>query len=184
MVSTRPLTSKSSSPSSYPLVTIPNAPITIGIIATGMFHSFFFNSLARLRYLSFFSHSFNFILWSVGTAKSIILEILFFFCWLLFGLIFIIIIIIIIIIIVAVYFFFYFFSDISTPPLYNFFDVLFIQAFLRFLLLFLLFLVLFFFFISAIISAKELVVGSYIDLCCSQQLLYLFYSPRRPLFLR
>ena len=34
MVSTRPLTSKSSSPFSNPLVTVPNAPITIGIIVT------------------------------------------------------------------------------------------------------------------------------------------------------
>ena len=41
MVSTRPPTSKSSSPFSNPLVTVPNAPITIGIIVTSMFHSFF-----------------------------------------------------------------------------------------------------------------------------------------------
>ena len=37
----------------------------------------FFNSLARSRYLSFFSHSFSFILWSAGTAKSTILQFLF-----------------------------------------------------------------------------------------------------------
>ena len=43
-----------------------------------MFHSFF-NSLARSRYLSFFSLSFRFILWSAGTAKSTILQVLFFF---------------------------------------------------------------------------------------------------------
>ena len=80
IVSTRPPTSKSSSPFSNHLVTIPNAPITIGIIVTCMFHSFF-NSLTRLRYLSFFSHSFSFILWSAGTAKSTILQFLsFFFC--------------------------------------------------------------------------------------------------------
>ena len=72
-VSTRPPTSKSSCPFSNPLVTVPNAPITIGIIVTFMFHSCFFNSLARSRYLSFFSHSFSFILWSAGTAKSTIL---------------------------------------------------------------------------------------------------------------
>ena len=77
MVSTRPPTSKSSSPFSNPLVTVPNAPITIGIIVTCMFHSFF-SSLARSRYLSFFSHSFSFILWSTGTAKSTILQVLFF----------------------------------------------------------------------------------------------------------
>ena len=102
MVSTRPATSKSSSPFSNPLVTVPNAPITIGIIVTFMVHSFF-NSLARSRYLSFFSHSFSFILWSAGTVKSTILHVLFFFffffffCWLLFGLVFWPIIIIIII---------------------------------------------------------------------------------------
>ena len=71
--STRPPTSKSSSPFSNPLVTVPNAPITIGIIVACMFHSFF-NSLARSRYLSF-----SFILWSAGTAKSTILQVLFFF---------------------------------------------------------------------------------------------------------
>ena len=59
----------------------PNAPITIGIIITCMFYSFllfFFNSLASSRYLSFFSHSFSFILWSAGIAKSTILHFLFF----------------------------------------------------------------------------------------------------------
>ena len=78
MVSTRPPDSKSSSPFDNPLVTVPKAPITIGIIVTFMFHSFF-NSLARSRYLSFFSHSFSFILWSAGTAKSTILQVLYFF---------------------------------------------------------------------------------------------------------
>ena len=48
MVSTRPPTSKSSSPFNSPLVTVPKAPIRIGIIVTFMFHSFF-NSLARSR---------------------------------------------------------------------------------------------------------------------------------------
>ena len=59
MVSTRPPTSKSSSSFSNPLVTVPNAPITIGIIVTSIFHCFF-NSLARSRYLSFISHYFSF----------------------------------------------------------------------------------------------------------------------------
>ena len=76
MVSTRPPTSKSTSPFSNPLVTVSKAPITTGIIDTCMFHSFF-NSLARSRYLSFFSHSFSFILWSAGTEKSTILQVLF-----------------------------------------------------------------------------------------------------------
>ena len=89
MVSTHLPTTKSSSPFSNPLVTVPKAPITIGIIITFMFHTYF-NSLVRSRYLSFFSHSFSFILWSAGTAKSTILQILSFFCccWLLFGLVF------------------------------------------------------------------------------------------------
>ena len=86
MVSNRPPTSKSSSPFNNLSVTVQKAPITIGIIVTFMFHSFF-NSLARSRYLSFFSYSFSFILWSAGTAKSTNLQILFF-CWLLLGLIF------------------------------------------------------------------------------------------------
>ena len=77
IVSTRPPTSKSSRPFNNPLVIVPNAPNTIGTIVTFMFHSFF-NSLARSRYLSFFSLSFRFIL-SAGTAKSTSLQILFFF---------------------------------------------------------------------------------------------------------
>ena len=77
IVSTRLPTSKSSRPFNNPLVILPNAPITFGTIVTFMFHSFF-NSLARSRYLSFFSLSFRFILWSAGTAKSTILQILFF----------------------------------------------------------------------------------------------------------
>ena len=44
-------TSKSSRPFNNPLVTVPEVPITIGIIVTFMFHCFF-NSLARSRYLS------------------------------------------------------------------------------------------------------------------------------------
>ena len=76
IVSTRPPTSKSSRPFNNPLVIVPNAPITIGTIVTFMFHSIF-NALARSRCLSFFSLSFRFILWSTGTAKSTILQILF-----------------------------------------------------------------------------------------------------------
>ena len=77
IVSTRPPTSKSSRPFSIPLVTAPNTPISIGIIVTCMFHSFF-NPLARPKCLSFFSHSFSFILWSIGTANWGILQVLFF----------------------------------------------------------------------------------------------------------
>ena len=76
MVSTCPLISKSSSPCTNPLVIVLRAAIIIGIIVTFMFHSFF-NSLAMSRYLSF-SLSFNFTLWSARTAKSTILQVLFF----------------------------------------------------------------------------------------------------------
>ena len=78
MFSTRPLISKSSRPFNNPLVTVPKVPITIRIIVTFMFHSFI-NFLVRSRYLSFFLLSFSFILWSAGTAKSTILQVLFFF---------------------------------------------------------------------------------------------------------
>ena len=57
MVSTRPLISKSSNSYTSLLVTVPRAPITLGITVTFMFHNFF-NSLARSRYLFFFSLSF------------------------------------------------------------------------------------------------------------------------------
>ena len=78
MVSTRSQTTKSSRPFNNPLVTVPKAPITIGIIVTFIFQGFF-NSLARSVYSYLFSHSFSFILWSTRTAKSTILQIFFFF---------------------------------------------------------------------------------------------------------
>ena len=49
IVSTHPLISKSFSPCTNPLVTVPRAPVIIGITVTFMFHSFF-NSQARSRY--------------------------------------------------------------------------------------------------------------------------------------
>ena len=52
MVSTHPPTSKSSRPFNNPFVTISKAPITIGIIVTFMFLSFF-NSLGRSRKILF-----------------------------------------------------------------------------------------------------------------------------------
>ena len=67
-VSTRPIISESSNP----LVTVLRAPITI---VTFMF-SKSFSSLARSRYLSLFSRSFNFTLWSSKTAKSAIQQVL------------------------------------------------------------------------------------------------------------
>ena len=49
VVSTRSPTSKSSSPFNNPLVTVPKAPIPMGIIVTFMFQSFFqFNSKVEL----------------------------------------------------------------------------------------------------------------------------------------
>ena len=75
MVSTSPFISKSSSPCIF-LVSAPRTPITNSITATFIFHGFF-NSLARSRYLSFFSHSFSFTLLSAGTAKSTIRLVLF-----------------------------------------------------------------------------------------------------------
>ena len=59
MVSTRALISKSPSPCTNLLVTVPRVPITIGINVTFMFNNFL-NSLARSRFLSFFLLSFNF----------------------------------------------------------------------------------------------------------------------------
>ena len=80
MLSTHVLISVSSNPTINPLATLPRAPIRIGITVTFMFHSFF-NSLARSKYLSFFSLSFNFTLWSAGTAKSTILFFLLIITW-------------------------------------------------------------------------------------------------------
>ena len=77
IVSTRPPTSKSSRPFNNHLVIVTKSPITIGTIVTFMIHGFF-NSIERSRYWSFFSNSFRFIQLSTGTAKSTILQILFF----------------------------------------------------------------------------------------------------------
>ena len=74
---TRSLNSKSYSPFNNAFVTVLKASIMISIIVTFIFYSFF-NSLAKSRYLSFFSLSFNFILWSDGSAKSTILISFFF----------------------------------------------------------------------------------------------------------
>ena len=73
MASTRPVISKSSSSCTKPLVTILRTRITIGIIVHVPL--FFFNSLARSRYLSFFSLSLNFTQRSTGTVKSTICQV-------------------------------------------------------------------------------------------------------------
>ena len=77
MVSTRPPTSKSSCPYNNSLVTVPKAPITIGIIVTFKFLSLFI-SLARSRYLSFFSLSFSFICDQLGQQSRQFCKISFF----------------------------------------------------------------------------------------------------------
>ena len=69
MASTRPPTSKSSSPFNNPLVTVLKAPVMIAVIVTFMFNNVF-SSLAKSRYLSFFSLSFRFIQWSAGTVHN------------------------------------------------------------------------------------------------------------------
>ena len=60
-----------------------SAPITINITSTFMFHHFF-SFQARSRCLVLSLLSFSFIVWSTGTAKSTILQILFF-SWLSLG---------------------------------------------------------------------------------------------------
>ena len=67
----------SSNPHSKPLGTVPGAPITIGITITFMFHNFF-NFLARSKHLFLFSLSLFFIMWSAGTVKSTIRQVLIF----------------------------------------------------------------------------------------------------------
>ena len=53
MISTRPPISKSPSPCINPLMTVPRAPITIGINVTFMFHSFSIPRQGRSSYLYF-----------------------------------------------------------------------------------------------------------------------------------
>ena len=68
---------------------VPGAPITFGITVTYMFYSVF-SSLARFKYSSVFSLSFNFNLWSAGTTCCLFLSFFSFFffccCWLSLGL--------------------------------------------------------------------------------------------------
>ena len=75
IVSTHPLISTSFSLGINILMTVPRAVNTFGKTVTDMFHSSF-NSQARLRYLFFFSFSFN--LTTAETAKSKIQQVLFF----------------------------------------------------------------------------------------------------------
>ena len=75
MFFTRVLISNSSRSFTDPLVSVSSAPIIIGITVTFMSHCFF-SFLARFRYLSLFSPSFNFTQWSAGTEKSTIRQVL------------------------------------------------------------------------------------------------------------
>ena len=77
MIKIFPLISNSSSHSSRPLGTVPSTPITIGITVTFMFHSLF-SSLTRSKYLSVFSFSLIYTLWSAGTTKSTWWQVIFF----------------------------------------------------------------------------------------------------------
>ena len=91
MVSTRPPTSKSSSPFTNPFVTEPKAPITIGIIVTCVFHSFFqFPSKVEVLILLFvFFQFYSVVSWDSKVHNfAISLLFFFFFCWLLLGLVF------------------------------------------------------------------------------------------------
>ena len=63
MVSIYLLFAKFSSSFINPLVTVPKAPITIGINVIFMFYSFFI-FYAKSRYISFFSLSYHFTQWS------------------------------------------------------------------------------------------------------------------------
>ena len=74
IVSTRPIISKSSTSFTNFLVTVLSAQITTCDTVTFMFHGFFI-PLARSRYLSVFSLSFNFTLWLVGIAESAIRQV-------------------------------------------------------------------------------------------------------------
>ena len=77
MVSIHPLIFNSSNPLSKPLKTVPSTPVPSAITVTFMFHNFF-SSLAKSKYLSLFSLSLFFTLWSAWTAKSTIQQVLFF----------------------------------------------------------------------------------------------------------
>ena len=77
IISTRPPTSLSSRPFNDPFVTVLKAPITIGIIAFFMFHSFF-QFPSKVEVFIFLFTFFSFIQWSARIAKSTTLNILFY----------------------------------------------------------------------------------------------------------
>ena len=81
IVSICSIISKSSNLFIHLLKIVPSAPITTVITITFMFH-IFLSSLARSGYLSLFSLTLNFTLWSSGTIKSTIQQVLCFFFFL------------------------------------------------------------------------------------------------------
>ena len=76
MVSTCSFITKSSKIYTNPLVTLSKVKIIIGIDVIFLFYNFI-NSWARSWYLSFFSLSFHFTLWSAETTKFTIRQVLF-----------------------------------------------------------------------------------------------------------
>ena len=78
IVSTYPLIYKLSDSFTKPLGIVSSVAIIISITIIFMFPSFF-SSLARSKYLSLYSLSFIFTLWSARTAKSTIWQVLIFF---------------------------------------------------------------------------------------------------------
>ena len=80
MVSTHTPISKSSSPFNNPLVTVPKAPITIGIIVTFMFHSFFqFSSKIEVLILLFLFFQFYSVVSQDSRIYNFANSLLFFF---------------------------------------------------------------------------------------------------------
>ena len=82
MVSTRPPTSKSSSPFSYC-----TKSTNYNWYNCHLHVPYFFQFPSKVEVFILLFTFFQFILWSAGTAKSTILQVLFF-CWLLLGLVF------------------------------------------------------------------------------------------------
>ena len=84
MVSVRPSTSKFSGPFNSPLVTVPNAPITISIIVTFMFHSFFkFPSKVDVLILLFTFFNFYSVVSQYSKVDNFASSLFFFFFFLL-----------------------------------------------------------------------------------------------------
>ena len=84
IVSTRSPTSKYSRPFNNSFVTVPKAPVTIGIIVTFMFHGFFqFSSKVKVLISLFtFFHFYFVVRWDSKVENF------YCFCWLLLGLVF------------------------------------------------------------------------------------------------